>query len=195
VKQLLPRFESSFPCHSQKLRLPDTNKPFQRQTMKTATPTTFVLLALLPLVCAREEFVARIPNGANVPDTKAIGHSDGTGSRDARNDFGDAFENAGKKWTSGLCQADTDNDGQTNGQELGDPCCVWTVGDTPLWTDGVSHPGDSAKTSNESLWASVNCSTSNTAAAGTSGNAAASSVLSVAGIATTVALTAAMVFL
>jgi hypothetical protein len=46
-------------------------------------------------------------------------------------------------WTRALCLADSDGDGLTNGEELGDPCCVWAPGGgggdathTP-----VSHPG------------------------------------------------------
>ncbi|KAL3662953.1 hypothetical protein V7S43_011899 [Phytophthora oleae] len=110
-----------------------------------------------PEAAASKEFVALIPNGNNVPKTPAIGHSDGTGRSSATNAFGNAFADAGKSWTSGLCQADTDGDGQTNGQELGDPCCEWTVGSTPRWTSGVSHPSDASQTSNESLWTNINC--------------------------------------
>ncbi|KAL4086705.1 hypothetical protein PRIC1_013766 [Phytophthora ramorum] len=106
---------------------------------------------------ASKEFVALIPNGGNVANAPAIGHSDNTGKSSATNAFGNAFADAGKSWTSGLCQADTDGDSQTNGQELGDPCCEWTVGSTPRWTSGVSHPSDASKTSNESLWANINC--------------------------------------
>ncbi|GMF33874.1 unnamed protein product [Phytophthora fragariaefolia] len=108
-------------------------------------------------VGASKEFVALIPNGGNVPNAPAIGHSDNTGKSSATNAFGSAFADAGKSWTLGLCQADTDGDGQTNGQELGDPCCEWSIGATPRWTSGVSHPSDSSKTSNESIWASINC--------------------------------------
>ena len=31
-------------------------------------------------------------------------------------------------WTDDLCNADTDADGKTNGEELGDPDCTWTEG-------------------------------------------------------------------
>lgn len=35
---------------------------------------------------------------------------------------------------------DSDGDGKTNGEELGDPTCVWTAGATP--TDSATgHPG------------------------------------------------------
>ncbi|KAG6623494.1 Cleavage induced conserved protein [Phytophthora cinnamomi] len=102
-------------------------------------------------------YVTRIPNGANVPGIKALGHVDSTGEESARNVFGIAFEEAGTEWTKELCEADSDEDGQTNGQELGDPCCVWVEGGTPQWTDGVSHPGDSSKTSDSSSWANLDC--------------------------------------
>jgi len=36
---------------------------------------------------------------------------------------------------------DSDGDGQTNGFELGDPCCVWTANATPAFTTDISHPG------------------------------------------------------
>ncbi|RLN63042.1 hypothetical protein BBP00_00004356 [Phytophthora kernoviae] len=104
---------------------------------------------------ASKKFVTRIPNGANVPNTPAIGHPDATGESSDTNAFGDAFEAAGKKWTKELCMADSDGDGQTNGQELGDPCCTWdqTANPVVLWTTGVSHPSDASKTSDPSLWA------------------------------------------
>jgi dopamine beta-monooxygenase len=43
-------------------------------------------------------------------------------------------------WTPELCRKDSDGDGKTNGEELGDPKCVWN-GNAP---DGkaVSHPGN-----------------------------------------------------
>ncbi|KAL4141061.1 hypothetical protein PRNP1_014183 [Phytophthora ramorum] len=124
--------------------------------------TSLVFLAGLalirPMAHASKKFVARLPNGDNVEGYQAIGHSDGTGDSEATNAFGKAFEKAGNKWTVALCQADTDGDGQTNGQELGDPCCAWSTGATPQWTSGVSHPSLSDKKSDPTLWANVNCS-------------------------------------
>ncbi|CAH1799532.1 unnamed protein product [Owenia fusiformis] len=58
-----------------------------------------------------------------------------------RNAFGLAFDANGKVWNSRLCNADSDNDGKTNGVELGDPNCVWTEGAVPEITSGLSHPG------------------------------------------------------
>ncbi|EGZ21609.1 hypothetical protein PHYSODRAFT_496641 [Phytophthora sojae] len=139
--------------------------------MKTARPGTLLLVAAAVAtlssveVEAKEEFVKLIPNAARVPGVSAIGHTDGTGASSANNDFGKAFDSAGKVWTLDLCKADTDGDGQTNGQELGDPCCEWTHGAQPRWTSGVSHPSDATKTSNESLWAKIDCSNVTTIAA------------------------------
>ncbi|EGZ08257.1 hypothetical protein PHYSODRAFT_565122 [Phytophthora sojae] len=119
--------------------------------------------ALVIPVAGFEKFVARLPNGANVPGVEALGHVnpefDGTGD-DARNDFGEDFEDMGELWTKELCEADSDDDGQTNGQELGDPCCEWNAetASTPRWTEGVSHPGDATKKSDVTLWASIDCS-------------------------------------
>jgi hypothetical protein len=133
----------------------------QQSKMKTAPSLAFalVVLATLSSDCSgSRQFVSRIPNGGSVPDVPAIGHSDNTGSSRALNDFGKDFESAGNAWTVSLCEQDSDGDGQTNGQELGDPCCEWTTGATPRRTSSISHPSDSSKTSNESLWANVNCS-------------------------------------
>ena len=36
---------------------------------------------------------------------------------------------------------DSDGDGRTNGEELGDPDCTWAPGTAPKLTSGLSHPG------------------------------------------------------
>lgn len=60
------------------------------------------------------------------------------------NPFGSAFMAAGFQWTAELCAADSDGDGRTNGEELGDPCCMWKAGDEPslyMAAFQPSHPG------------------------------------------------------
>jgi hypothetical protein len=63
------------------------------------------------------------------------------------NPFGEDFREQGFAWTKKLCQMDSDGDGYTNGQELGDPCCTWKKGQIDDITmnlfDGFlpSHPG------------------------------------------------------
>jgi dopamine beta-monooxygenase len=92
-------------------------------------------------------FLDKIPNGRNVthpcfPNSQwsGVGHIvDGGGG--TTNLFGIDFKQAGYKWTTSLCQKDSDNDGSTNGQELGDPNCSWTPGTTPFRTTNISHPG------------------------------------------------------
>jgi hypothetical protein len=48
--------------------------------------------------------------------------------------------NAGGSWTIDFCEMDSDEDGATNGEELGDPCCEWNVGDSPK-NSKVADPG------------------------------------------------------
>ena len=58
------------------------------------------------------------------------------------NPFGVDFASAGHAWTAALCGADSDGDGLTNGEELGDPCCVWFRGAASnLSSYATSHPG------------------------------------------------------
>ena len=112
-----------------------------------------VLLAV-PSALAHSTFMKHIPNGNNVHDQfgkawVAVGHtaaspddvpnfaSDGF----ERNPFGWAFARAGFTWTRELCLEDSDADGLTNGEELGDPQCVWQLGDAPSRTVNITHPG------------------------------------------------------
>ncbi|KAF1327950.1 hypothetical protein FI667_g7229, partial [Globisporangium splendens] len=132
----------------------------ESHTHTTNMRNTLIALALSLLVLTASgspAYRSRIPNGFNVPNVPAVGHSDSQGNSDSLNAFGKAFDKAGKKWTVALCQADSDGDGQTNGQELGDPCCVWATGGTPLRVSGLSDPGAKASMSDPTLWASQNC--------------------------------------
>jgi hypothetical protein len=40
-----------------------------------------------------------------------------------------------------LALLDSDGDGLTNGEELGDPCALWFPGETPTRSDNLSNPG------------------------------------------------------
>ncbi|KAF1327945.1 hypothetical protein FI667_g7233, partial [Globisporangium splendens] len=124
---------------------------------------TTVALMLLVCLCgvarSYEQYRYRLPNGSNIPNARAVRHKnpDGGGSK---NVFGRDFSRIGElDWNLALCLADSDGDGQTNGQELGDPCCAWSVSDCPRphRTDNISHPGDPTKTANPALWESLNC--------------------------------------
>lgn len=88
----------------------------------------------------------RIPNGYNVKDPQnparswpAVGHMTAYGGE--FNPFGDDFDDQGRRWTVELCRMDSDGDGATNGEELGDPDCVWKPGQTPKFTSPITHPG------------------------------------------------------
>ncbi|KAH9503110.1 hypothetical protein Btru_069976 [Bulinus truncatus] len=107
------------------------------------------LLCVSLLACATSYriYQQRIPNGDYVPHPckpnniwEGVGHfiDQGTGYR---NPFGEDFEKEGKIWTESLCRKDSDGDGLTNGQELGDPNCVWTESAIPSRQTGLSHPG------------------------------------------------------
>ncbi|KAF0697920.1 Aste57867_11417 [Aphanomyces stellatus] len=102
--------------------------------------------AVVTNVSGYYDFTRLIPNGRDVPDDTACGHS----TRGLLNQFGNDFEATNYKWTPALCEKDSDGDGATNGQELGDPCCVWEVGKTPD-AKAVSSPGKPNKFSTADL--------------------------------------------
>merc|ERR1719277_342470 len=102
-----------------------------------------MMVALVERVVAYSSFQSKIPNGANVKRNgnahPGVGHEAASGGG-SLNVFGTAFNEEGKEWTTALCEADSDGDGQTNGYELGDPDCAWKEGDTPSRTTEISHP-------------------------------------------------------
>jgi hypothetical protein len=87
-------------------------------------------------------YQAQLPNGRNVRGHDGIGAWHAVGhvaprpqeyptyvlGGFPRNQFGLDFAAAGHRWTVDLCQKDSDGDGRTNGEELGDPDCVWRPG-------------------------------------------------------------------
>mmetsp|Transcript_19434 Transcript_19434/g.23247 ORF Transcript_19434/g.23247 Transcript_19434/m.23247 type:complete len:708 (+) Transcript_19434:142-2265(+) len=109
----------------------------------------------------------RLPNGDRVPCPEGVsgcaervedyqpplycpgvGHATCAGGSVPINPFGEALKGAGHQWTVELCMADSDGDGATNGEELGDPCCTWSATQSDnsdmlalLRSAEVSHPG------------------------------------------------------
>ncbi|XP_076468958.1 dopamine beta-hydroxylase-like [Babylonia areolata] len=113
---------------------------------------TWTILAValcLPSIHPYPMYGQEIPNGDQVPHPckpnflwHGVGHQISQGGG-ARNPFGEDFAANGHKWTEALCRKDSDGDGRTNGEELGDPECVWSKGQTPPVTaaTSLSHPG------------------------------------------------------
>lgn len=83
----------------------------------------------------------------------AIGHNDPRGGG-SRNAFGAAYSKK-SPWNIRYCCADSDGDGQTNGHELGDSCCVWTKYKIPDNTTDISHPGLKSSTTSRPVPACV----------------------------------------
>ncbi len=105
------------------------------------------LLGFTTLVDARPQFRQRIPNGTVIPpgatrDCQNCHVNEGGGA--PWNDFGDQIRSqgaGGPNWED-LYFLDADGDGQTNGQELGDPCGTWVVAEVPPRTVGLGAAGD-----------------------------------------------------
>ncbi|MGK0361131.1 MAG: hypothetical protein ACI9U2_003449 [Bradymonadia bacterium] len=72
---------------------------------------------------ARPAYPGRIPT----PFSCSTCHF-AAGGAGPRNPFGLDFPANGHTW-AGVCELDSDGDGFTNGEELGDPLCIWGPGD------------------------------------------------------------------
>ena len=95
---------------------------------------------------AYPHFATKIPNGYSVPNPgpqggvwAGVGHQNAAGGAE-RNAFGLDFAANDFVWNTALCESDSDGDGRSNGEELGDPNCQWGEGDVPLGP-ALSHPG------------------------------------------------------
>lgn len=124
-----------------------TTALFDRYTGAMTQIFMFVLPALLTVTCAYPDYQTRIPNGNRVrhPCVEGqawlgVGHTSPAGGGD-RNPFGVDFNKHSLKWTRELCGKDSDGDGRTNGEELGDPSCTWREGHTPTKSQNITHPG------------------------------------------------------
>ena len=98
-----------------------------------ALASVVVTLGGASVVHARAQYPGQIPNTNQC--SRCHINPNGGGARTL---FGDqASDNkAGAttiNWAT-LCLLDADGDSETNGAELGDPCCVWTQGMAPLST-------------------------------------------------------------
>ena len=95
---------------------------------------------------ATDAIMARVPN----TNTFSCNTCHQAGARTALNAFGASVQdylvyesnNPIVDWST-LWNMDADEDGQTNGEELGDPCGSWAFGanELPAREDDISHPG------------------------------------------------------
>ncbi|XP_048768193.1 temptin-like [Ostrea edulis] len=121
--------------------------------------TVLVFLAVAVLIRGYPRYLSSIPNGLKIPnpcttapnDTwRLVGHEIATSSQlyqkkmqqpgSYLNVFGTDFSLESHTWTQKLCNSDSDGDGKSNGEELGDAECVWVKGGKPA-KDATGHPG------------------------------------------------------
>lgn len=116
----------------------------------TASGLVIALLLLSPLDPAegRPARVAQLPNGSVFGCANCHVSAGGGGPL---NSFGQQVDDAYLSpagvvlWGPELAALDADDDGATNGEELGDPEGVWAMGDpAPGDADAVTNPGDPA---------------------------------------------------
>ncbi|GLE01937.1 hypothetical protein PINS_up010775 [Pythium insidiosum] len=98
----------------------------------------------------------KIPNGASLPQLLGVDSATGEGQLNA---FGVAFQRSRYIWTTALCEEDTDGDGQTNGQELGDPCCSWRETRNLAYLR-VSNPSSNSSKVNANMFVNIECTKS-----------------------------------
>ncbi len=105
-----------------------------------------IVVATTTIIISREFRVSKIPNGGKFQCANCHTNPGGGG---ARNNFGQAVDirvtpNGGEDfWSATLASQDSDGDGFTNGQELGDPTGSWRPGQPdPGSFSSVSNPGD-----------------------------------------------------
>ncbi|KAK7108714.1 temptin-like isoform X4 [Littorina saxatilis] len=108
-----------------------------------------VVLSLVGPALGYGKYRYSIPHGHDVlspcrwgdKSWPGVGHTNQAGGGDL-NPFGQDFKAEGFKYTVSLCQKDSDGDGKTNGQELGDSSCSWAKYKRLAILDkATGHPG------------------------------------------------------
>jgi hypothetical protein len=105
-------------------------------------PFLLILAIIAPTYAYRQD-LAKLPNGNSYGLT--LGHPGGNTKVPTK--LASTFYAAGQTWSKAFCMADADGDGQSNGLEMGDPCCKWSIGQTPQFTTGLSDPNSATSTS------------------------------------------------
>jgi uncharacterized protein (TIGR03382 family) len=115
--------------------------------LRAALAATALSLALPPSVAwARDNFPGYVPNGLVHSCATCHVNPAGGGSRNAfGRDVGASLAGGRPDWAA-VFDLDSDGDGQTNGQELGDPCGRWRPGSTPDRTSGISLRASASST-------------------------------------------------
>lgn len=109
-----------------------------------------IVFTTTTVIVSREFRVSKIPNGSKFQCANC--HIDPAGGG-SRNNFGQAVETRvtvnGQEnfWDVSLAALDSDGDGKTNGQELGDPNGSWRTGQPdPGISSAVTNPGNPLST-------------------------------------------------
>lgn len=109
-----------------------------------------IVITTTTVIISREFRVSKIPNGSKFQCANC--HVD-PGGGGPRNNFGQAVgtrvtpNGTQDFWDASLAALDSDGDGKTNGQELGDPNGTWRPGQQdPGIFNAVSNPGDNLST-------------------------------------------------
>lgn len=117
------------------------------------TSTTLILATALAAIftpraaSAHAEYVQYIPNASALNCSYCHVPGDTTKLDDMGYDTVPIVGKPVKDWWPALRGLDSDGDGQTNGQELGDPCEEWLMGLKPGRTTDISNPSDPASKS------------------------------------------------
>ena len=105
------------------------------------------ILAIIASTHAYRQDLAKLPNGNSYGLT--LGHPGGNTKVPTK--LASSFYAMGQTWNKAFCMADADGDGQSNGLEMGDPCCRWSIGQTPQFTEGLSDPNSAASTTTNTM--------------------------------------------
>ncbi|KAK3782675.1 hypothetical protein RRG08_037678 [Elysia crispata] len=109
--------------------------------------SVIISLVLVGVAMAYNSYRSLIPNGSSVPNPcgggswRGVGHlqEGGTGPL---NPFGADFAANNHVWDKALCMMDSDGDGRSNGEELGDSHCHWSVISGGHLSSATGHPGE-----------------------------------------------------